>query len=154
MSTNDGVAVVGVGIHPFGRHPGVSGLEMAAVAARAALTDAGIGWPEVDFAAGGSARNWIKVLSKVAKRHRDAVFIFGHAKAGAPVTGPAKELEYFRDYLSRVVDIVQKGVKAKKSKEELVKTIEVPGFPDHVSSGQVLTLAGILGSIYDEITAK
>ena len=38
---NDGVAVVGVGIHPFGRHPGVSGLEMAAVAARAALTDAG-----------------------------------------------------------------------------------------------------------------
>src|SRR6185312_16382394 len=54
MSTNDGVAVVGVGIHPFGRHPGVSGLEMAAVAARAALTDAGIGWAEIDFAAGGS----------------------------------------------------------------------------------------------------
>ena len=54
MSTNDGVAVVGVGIHPFGRHPGVSGLEMAAVAARAALADAGIGWAEVDFAAGGS----------------------------------------------------------------------------------------------------
>jgi len=54
MSPNDGVAVVGVGIHPFGRHPGVSGLEMAAVAARAALTDAGIGWAEVDFAAGGS----------------------------------------------------------------------------------------------------
>jgi acetyl-CoA acetyltransferase len=54
MSTNDGVAVVGVGIHPFGRHPGVSGLEMAAVAARAALADAGIGWADVDFAAGGS----------------------------------------------------------------------------------------------------
>jgi acetyl-CoA C-acetyltransferase len=54
MSTNDGVAVVGLGIHPFGRHPGVSGLEMAAVAARAALADAGIGWAEVDFAAGGS----------------------------------------------------------------------------------------------------
>jgi acetyl-CoA acetyltransferase len=54
MSSNDGVAVVGVGIHPFGRHPGVSGLEMAAVAARAALADAGIGWRQVDFAAGGS----------------------------------------------------------------------------------------------------
>jgi acetyl-CoA C-acetyltransferase len=48
------VAVVGLGIHPFGRHEGVSGLEMAAVAARAALADAGIGWEEVDFAAGGS----------------------------------------------------------------------------------------------------
>jgi acetyl-CoA C-acetyltransferase len=48
------VAVVGLGIHPFGRHPGVSGLEMAAVAARAALADAGIGWQDVEFAAGGS----------------------------------------------------------------------------------------------------
>src|SRR4051794_34248212 len=48
------VAVVGLGIHPFGRHDGVSGLEMAAVAARAALADAGVGWDEIDFAAGGS----------------------------------------------------------------------------------------------------
>jgi cyclase len=110
--------------------------------------------PRLDSAAGGSAKNWIKVLNKVAKGHRDATFIFGHAKAGAPVTGSVNELEYFRDYLSRVVDIVQKGVKAKKSKEELVKTTAVPGFPDHVSSGQVLTLAGILGSVYDEITTK
>jgi acetyl-CoA acetyltransferase len=54
VSAADEVAVVGLGIHPFGRHPGVSGLEMAAVAARAALADAGIGWAEVDFAAGGS----------------------------------------------------------------------------------------------------
>jgi acetyl-CoA C-acetyltransferase len=50
----DHVAVVGAGIHPFGRHEGVSGLEMAAVAARAALRDAGIGWQDVEFAAGGS----------------------------------------------------------------------------------------------------
>ena len=48
------VAIVGLGIHPFGRHPGVSGLDMAAVAARAALRDAGIGWQDVQFAAGGS----------------------------------------------------------------------------------------------------
>jgi acetyl-CoA acetyltransferase len=48
------VAVVGLGIHPFGRHDGVSGLEMAAVAARAALRDAGVGWGDIDFAAGGS----------------------------------------------------------------------------------------------------
>ena len=48
------VAVVGLGIHAFGRHPGVSGLEMGAHAVRAALADAGIGWEQVDFAAGGS----------------------------------------------------------------------------------------------------
>ena len=43
-----------MGIHPFGRHPGVSGLDMAAHASRAALRDAGLGWDEIDFAAGGS----------------------------------------------------------------------------------------------------
>jgi acetyl-CoA acetyltransferase len=41
-------------MHPFGRHDGVSGLEMAGAAARAALLDAGVSWEEVDFAAGGS----------------------------------------------------------------------------------------------------
>src|SRR4029079_18474812 len=107
--------------------------------------------PRLDFAAGGSARNWIKVLNKVARGHRDATFIFGHAKTGMPVTGSVKELEYFRDYLSRVVDMVQQAVKAKPSKDELAKASEVPGFPDHVSSGQVLTLTGILGSVYDEV---
>jgi acetyl-CoA C-acetyltransferase len=51
---SDDVAVVGLGIHPFGRHPGVTGLEMAAIAARRALDDAGVRWEDVDFAAGGS----------------------------------------------------------------------------------------------------
>src|SRR6476646_8523517 len=51
---SDDVAIVGLGIHPFGRHPGVSGLEMAAAAARAALADAGVGWEEIDVATGGS----------------------------------------------------------------------------------------------------
>jgi hypothetical protein len=35
-----------------------------------------------------------------------------------------------------------------------VKATEIPGFSEHASSGQVLTVAGILGSVYDEITAK
>lgn len=54
MNAGDDVGIVGVGIHPFGRHPGISGLEMAAVAARAALSDAGVRWDDIDFAAGGS----------------------------------------------------------------------------------------------------
>ncbi|WP_116996907.1 thiolase family protein [Desertimonas flava] len=49
------VAIVGVGIHPFGRHDGVSGREQGAHAARQALAHAGIGWGGVQFAFGGSA---------------------------------------------------------------------------------------------------
>jgi acetyl-CoA acetyltransferase len=49
------VAIVGVGIHPFGRHEGVSGMEQGAHAVRAACKDAGIEWKDVQFAFGGSA---------------------------------------------------------------------------------------------------
>lgn len=52
-----GVAIVGIGMHPFGRHAGVSGMEMGAVAVRAALKDAGISWQDAQFAYGGSFRS-------------------------------------------------------------------------------------------------
>ena len=48
------VSIVGVGISPFGRHPGVSGRAQAVVAIRAALADAGVAWRDVDSAFGGS----------------------------------------------------------------------------------------------------
>jgi acetyl-CoA acetyltransferase len=48
------VAIVGIGIHPFGRTPARSGLQQGAHAARLALKDAGIQWRDVQFAFGGS----------------------------------------------------------------------------------------------------
>jgi len=51
---SEDVYVVGAGMHPFGRHEGVSGLDMAEHALRAALDDAGVSWADVDFAVGGS----------------------------------------------------------------------------------------------------
>jgi acetyl-CoA acetyltransferase len=54
MSAPADIAIVGVGVHPFGRHEGVTGLQMAATAARRALADAGVQWRQVQFAAGGS----------------------------------------------------------------------------------------------------
>lgn len=53
MSTND-VAIVGIGIHPFGRTPGLSGREQGAYAARQAVADAGLTWQDMQFAFGGS----------------------------------------------------------------------------------------------------
>jgi acetyl-CoA acetyltransferase len=46
VSTPD-VAIVGVGLHPFGRHGSKSALEMGEDAVIAALNDAGVGWNEV-----------------------------------------------------------------------------------------------------------
>lgn len=49
------VAIIGIGIHPFGRTEGVSGLEQGVVAARQALKDTSLEWSNMQFAYGGSS---------------------------------------------------------------------------------------------------
>lgn len=53
MSEN--VYIIGVGIHPFGRTEGRSGREQGVFAVREALRDAGLEWPDIECAYGGSA---------------------------------------------------------------------------------------------------
>ena len=48
------VYIVGIGIHPFGRTEKRSGLDQGAFAVRAALADAHLEWPQIQFAFGGS----------------------------------------------------------------------------------------------------
>ena len=48
------VAIVGLGMHPFGRTPTMSGLEQGAAAVREALADAGTDFKRMEFAFGGS----------------------------------------------------------------------------------------------------
>ena len=49
------VAIVGIGMHEFGRHEGVSGMEQGAIAVRRACADAGVEWKDIQFAFGGSS---------------------------------------------------------------------------------------------------
>lgn len=53
MSEN--VYIIGAGIHPFGRTDGRSGREQGVYAVREALKDAGLEWPDIECAYGGSA---------------------------------------------------------------------------------------------------
>ncbi|MFI2336656.1 thiolase family protein [Nocardia rhamnosiphila] len=51
--SND-VAIIGVGLHPFGRFEGKTAMQMGTDAIRAALGDAGLEWKDIQFAVGGS----------------------------------------------------------------------------------------------------
>jgi acetyl-CoA acetyltransferase len=54
MTTTD-VSIIGVGMHPFGRHdPALSGMAMGAKATQLALADTGLRWSEIGYAVGGS----------------------------------------------------------------------------------------------------
>lgn len=48
------VAIIGLGLHPFGRSPEFTGQQQGANAIRAALADAGLTWKDMQFAYGGS----------------------------------------------------------------------------------------------------
>lgn len=48
------IAIIGVGMHPFGRTDGVSGQAQGAYAVRQALQDANVTWDQVGVAYGGS----------------------------------------------------------------------------------------------------
>ncbi len=48
------VVIVGIGMHEFGRHEGISGMEQGVVAVRRALADSGLAWQDMQFAFGGS----------------------------------------------------------------------------------------------------
>lgn len=49
-----GVAIIGIGLHPFGRTEGMTGQQQGAAAVRNALKDAGLKWEQMQFAFGGS----------------------------------------------------------------------------------------------------
>ncbi|MEV2223811.1 thiolase family protein [Nocardia vinacea] len=48
------VAIIGAGLSKFGRQPGITGRQMAVSAIVAALDDAGVTWPDIEVAFGGS----------------------------------------------------------------------------------------------------
>ncbi len=48
------IAIIGTGLKPFGRHEGVSAIQMGVEAAQAALDDAGLAWSDIQLAFSGS----------------------------------------------------------------------------------------------------
>jgi len=48
------IAIIGVGLYPFGRHDSVSAIEMGVAAARRAMADGGVQWQDIQVAYAGS----------------------------------------------------------------------------------------------------
>lgn len=111
--------------------------------------------PFVDRAGGASMQNWMTVVDTVAKdMSPDTLYIAGHAKEGLPVIVKRDALQKQRDYFDAVLSHVRKAIAAGKSKEEATALDTLPGFDDYQAAPPRLTLAGVLGVAYDELTAK
>lgn len=110
--------------------------------------------PIVDRPVGASVRGWVRLLEAVHADHNDqTIFIFGHAKVGAPVTGQRAGLLVLRDYFTAVLDHVQKGISARQSKEQITALQSLPRFESWEATPPRLTLQNVVGVAYDELSA-
>jgi glyoxylase-like metal-dependent hydrolase (beta-lactamase superfamily II) len=111
-------------------------------------------YPYIDRPAGASVRGWVRRLGEVhGSFPADAVYIFGHGNSQFGVTGTRDDLLIMRDLLNALLEHVQKGIASGLTKEQIAALDNLPGFPDfHVPAPN--RLPGILGTVYDELTAK
>lgn len=107
--------------------------------------------PFTDRPAGASIHHWIKVLDNILKEYpNDAIFIFGHGNPKYGITGNKKDLHTMKNYLSAMVEHVEKGIAHGKLKKAIVSLKKMPGFKNFVY-GKSWTLKNNLEVIYAEV---
>lgn len=106
-------------------------------------------YPFIDTANGANISNWIKVLDAALKKFdTDTLFIFGHARIATQITGGKAEIIAFRDYLTALLQQVERAIKAGESKEDILKLTAIDGAPDWQGDG----IGRSLNAAYLELT--
>ena len=110
-------------------------------------------YPAIDRPGGATIRGWIRVLGAAIQTYpADAIYVYGHGNPRFGITGSRSDLQLQRDFLTALLERVQRDISAGKSKAEIVAVENFPGFPDlHTPLPNRLGLD--LGAAYDELTS-
>lgn len=93
-------------------------------------------YPFVDNSAGASVQHWPQALEKARKKFdKDTMFIFGHAFDPEKVVGTMDDLVAMQNFMEKLEDYVATGIKAGKTKEEILKTTAIPGITEWQGDG-------------------
>jgi glyoxylase-like metal-dependent hydrolase (beta-lactamase superfamily II) len=107
-------------------------------------------WAFIDRSAGASVKNWVTVLDKaLGTFDNDTIFIFGHAFDPEKVTGNKDDLRAMQNYLAKMLDFVEKEIKAGKSKDDILKEKAIPGVTEWQGDG----IERGLQATYEELMA-
>lgn len=108
-------------------------------------------WPAfIDRDAGARIDGWMEVLQTTHDRFDDeTLFIFGHGKS---IIGGRGDLLYMRDFLGGLLAFADVGIKAGKTKEEIMSTTQLPDFPDNYNPNWENGISNALGKAYEELT--
>lgn len=92
--------------------------------------------PYVDRSAGANIESWISVLNDAMDKYDDkTIFICGHSGNNYDVEGSKEMLLSFHDYLQNLLKFVGDEIKSGKTKDEILKSTEIPGSPQWQGEG-------------------
>jgi cyclase len=108
-------------------------------------------YPYIDKSAGAMIENWISILQQLQSNFdNEAIFIFGHAGEGFPVTGNKDDLAAMADYFTALLEFVTAQIKSGKSKEEIMLATEILGASQWKGEG----IQRSLDAAYVELTSQ
>ncbi|MEI2747145.1 MAG: MBL fold metallo-hydrolase [Ferruginibacter sp.] len=92
--------------------------------------------PNIDKSAGADITNWIKMLDQAAGFfNKKTRYVCGHAATDYSVVCKKEDLLAFRDYLTNVLIFTEAAIKTGLTKDEFLKSTEIPGSPEWKGSG-------------------
>jgi glyoxylase-like metal-dependent hydrolase (beta-lactamase superfamily II) len=103
----------------------------------------------IDVKDGSQTQNWIHIIRKIARKYPDFIVIPGHG----PVSDMKGWLE-FADYLQFIRDQVIAAIKAGKTREQAMESIDLERYKHLKEKGNFITKKNNIGWIYDELTRK
>jgi cyclase len=106
--------------------------------------------PYIDRSAGASCRHWAVALEAAQKQFdKNTLFVFGHAFDPLKVTGNMEDVKAMQNYMEKLVAFVEAGIKAGKTKEEILSAKAIPGVTEWQGDG----IERGLTAAYEELTA-
>ena len=93
-------------------------------------------YPYIDRSAGASCKHWPLVLEAATKQFdKNTIFVFGHAFDPVKVTGTMEDVKLMKDFMEKLVAYVDGGIKAGKTKEEILSAKAIPGVTEWQGQG-------------------
>jgi cyclase len=107
-------------------------------------------YPYIDRSAGASCQNWPLALEAAQKQfNKDTIFVYGHAFDPTKVTGTIDDLKAMQNFMEKLVAFVNSGIKAGKTKEQILSATAIPGVTGWQGDG----IQRGLTAAYEELTA-
>lgn len=105
--------------------------------------------PYIDVKDGSDTENWIKTIKTLCEKYPDYKIIPGHGKIAT-----AKDYLEFAAYLTFLRKEVAAAVKAGKTREQAMETINTDAYKNLKTYGDFLTAKNNIAWVYDEFKRK